>query len=271
VNWIHNYKSVFPQFLSVIPILFTVVSSLLLLLLVFNIINFQFLVIWFFVGLAVSAVYLKKVNNLYDEATKAKDTFRQYHKLLDKIETAKFTSAILKEKQQAIQRDTQKASQIFSQFSKTLDALDQRNNLLIAIVANGLLLRDLKISFGIEKWIQKYHNQVENWFEDIAFFDAQNSLANFAFNNPEAVYPEIKSADFIIEAKNLGHPLIKLEERVNNDFTINNQNFYIVTGANMAGKSTFLRTVSISIIMANIGLPVCAETFEYTPIKLITG
>ena len=271
VNWIHNYKSVFPQFLSVIPILFTVVSSLLLLLLVFNIINFQFLVIWFFVGLAVSAVYLKKVNNLYDEATKAKDTFRQYHKLLDKIETAKFTSAILKEKQQAIQRDTQKASQIFSQFSKTLDALDQRNNLLIAIVANGLLLRDLKISFGIEKWIQKYHNQVENWFEDIAFFDAQNSLANFAFNNPEAVYPEIKSADFIIEAKNLGHPLIKLEERVNNDFTINNQNFYIVTGANMAGKSTFLRTVSISIIMANIGLPVCAETFEYTPIKLITS
>ena len=76
------------------------------------------LIIWFFVGLAVSAVYLKKVNNLYDEATKAKDTFRQYHKLLDKIETAKFTSAILKEKQQAIQRDTQKASQIFSQFSK---------------------------------------------------------------------------------------------------------------------------------------------------------
>lgn len=271
VNWIHNYKSVFPQFLSVIPILFTAVSSLLLLLLVFNIINFQFLVIWFFVGLAVSAGYLKKVNNLYNEATKAKDTFRQYHKLLDKIETAKFTSPILKEKQQAIQRDAQKASQIFSQFSKTLDALDQRNNLLIAIVANGLLLRDLKISFSIEKWIQKYHNQVENWFEDIAFFDAQNSLANFAFNNPEAVYPEIQNADFIIQAKNLGHPLIKQEERVNNDFTINNQNFYIVTGANMAGKSTFLRTVSISIVMANIGLPVCAETFDYTPIKLITS
>ncbi len=271
VNWIHNYKPVFPQFLSVIPLLFSGVSLLLVVLLSFNIINFQALVIWFFIGLAFSGLYLKKVNNLYEEATKAKDTFRQYHHLLDKIETAKFTSVILKEKQQAIQRESQKASQIFAQFSKTLDALDQRNNLLIAIVANGLLLRDLKISFKIEKWIQNYQDQVENWFEDIAFFDAQNSLANYAFNNPMAVYPKIQKRSSTINATNLGHPLIRPEERINNNFTIEDQNFYIVTGANMAGKSTFLRTVSISIVMANVGLPVCAESFDYTPIKLITS
>jgi DNA mismatch repair ATPase MutS len=236
-----------------------------------NIINFQALVVWFFVGLGFSGLYLKKVNILYDEATKAKDTFRQYHKLLDKIERAKFTAPILKEKQQAIQRGSQKASQIFAQFSKTLDALDQRNNLLIAIVANGFLLRDLKISVKIENWIKNYHDQVENWFEDIAFFDAQNSLANYAFNHPESVYPEIKNAGFVIKANNLGHPLIKKEERVSNNFTINSQNFYIITGANMAGKSTFLRTISISIVMANVGLPVCAESFKYDPIKLITS
>ena len=271
VSWIHNYKPVFPQFLSVIPLLFSLVSLLLVVLLGFNIINFQALVIWFFVGLTISGFYLKKVNNLYQEATKAKDTFRQYHQLLDKIERAKFNSVILKEKQQAIQRETQKASQIFAQFSKTLDALDQRNNLLIAIVANGLLLRDLKISFKIEKWIQNYKDQVENWFEDIAFFDAQNSLANYAFNHPKAVYPKIQKMDSIISATNLGHPLILPQERISNDFIIKNQNFYIVTGANMAGKSTFLRTVSISIVMANVGLPVCAESFDYAPIKLITS
>ena len=271
VNWIHNYKSVFPQYLSFFPLLFSGISIILIVLLVFNVINFQALVIWFFVGLGISGLYLKRINSLYEEATKAKDTFRQYHKLLDKIETAKFTSSILKEKQEAIQRESQKASQIFAQFSKTLDALDQRNNLLIAIVANGFLLRDLKISFKIEKWIEKYHDQVENWFEDIAFFDAQNSLANYAFNHPKAIYPELKKAGFVINATNLGHPLIKQEERVSNHFTIRNQNFYIITGANMAGKSTFLRTVSISIIMANVGLPVCAETFEYAPIKLITS
>jgi DNA mismatch repair ATPase MutS len=271
VDWIHNYKSVFPKFLSVIPILFSTVSLMLMVLLAFNTINFQVIVIWFFIGLGFSGLYLKKVNSLYEEATKAKDTFRQYHKLLDKIEMANFTSSILKEKQQVIQRESQKASQIFAQFSKILDALDQRNNLLIAIVANGLLLRDLKISVKIEKWIEKYHDQVENWFEDIAFFDAQISLANYAFNHPKAVYPKIRNADFIINASNLGHPLIKQEERISNNFNIKNQNFYIVTGANMAGKSTFLRTVSISIVMANAGLPVCAETYEYVPIKLITS
>ena len=271
VRWIHNYRSVFPRYLSYFPLLFSGISFALIVLLGFGIINFQVLVIWFFIGLGFSGLYLKKVNNLYDEATKAKDTFRQFHKLLDKIEMANFTSSILKEKQQAIQRKSQKASQIFAEFSKTLDALDQRNNLLIAIVANGLLLRDLKISVKIEKWIDKYHDQVENWFEDIAFFDAQNSLANYAFNHPKAVYPEIQNADFVIKATNLAHPLIKQEERISNNFTINNQNFYIVTGANMAGKSTFLRTVSISIIMANAGLPVCADAFEYEPVKLITS
>jgi len=271
VRWIHNYKPVFPKFISFIPLLFSAISFSLIVLLAFNIINFQVPVIWFFAGLVFSGLYLKKVNNLYEEATKAKDTFRQYHHLLDKIETAKFTSLILEEKQQAIQRESQKASQIFAQFSKTLDALDQRNNLLIAIVANGFLLRDLKICFKIEKWIQNYKYQVENWFEDIAFFDAQNTLANYAFNNPKAVYPKLHKRGSIINATNLGHPLIKSEERVNNDFNIKQQNFYIVTGANMAGKSTFLRTVSISIVMANVGLPVFASSFDYAPIKLITS
>ncbi len=64
---------------------------------------------------------------------------------------------------------------------------------------------------------------------------------------------------------------MKVDKRIDNDFTIDDEQFFIVTGANMAGKSTFLRTVSLSIVMANCGLPVCAESFEYSPIKLITS
>ncbi|MFT5214567.1 MAG: DNA mismatch repair ATPase MutS, partial [Patiriisocius sp.] len=69
----------------------------------------------------------------------------------------------------------------------------------------------------------------------------------------------------------LGHPLLKNENRIDNNFTINKEEFFIVTGANMAGKSTFLRTISLSIVMANCGLPVCATSFKYAPIKLITS
>ncbi len=271
IDWIHNYKTVFPSLLSFLPIVFSIISVLMIVLLGMEMLNFQILVVWFFTGLGISVFFLKNVNKLYEKASKAKDTFKQYHKLLDKIESATFTSKILLEKQYSIQGESQKASEIFGQFSKILDALDQRNNILIAIVANGMLLRDLKISNQIEKWIENYHHQVENWFEVIAFFDAENSLANYAYNHPESVYPIIHDKENTIEAKDLGHPLIKQNQRVNNNFLINNQEFYIVTGANMAGKSTFLRTVSLSIVMANMGLPVCAKKFEYAPIKLITS
>ena len=270
-TWIHNYKSAFPKFLSVLPIIFSIISLLIITLVSFSFINFQVLAIWFFIGLGFSGIYLKKVNILYENASKAKDTFKQYHILLDKIETATFKSNILLEKQQIIQSESKKASLIFSEFSKILDALDQRNNLLIGIVTNGLFLRDLKISTNIEKWIKKYHHQVENWFEVIAFFDAQNSLANFYFNHPKYVFPKITTNSKVINSKNLGHVLLNKTQRIDNNFAIDKQQFFIITGANMAGKSTFLRTVSLSIVMANMGLPVCAKNFEYTPIKLITS
>jgi len=270
-DWIHNYKSAFPKFLAFLPLVFSLISLSIIVLIGLNIMNFQAIVIWFFIGLGFSGAYLKKVNFLYKNASKAKDTFKQYHILLDKIETTTFKSKILIEKQQAIQVESKKASLIFSQFSKILDALDQRNNILIAIVANGLFLRDLKNSMNIEKWIKNYHHQVENWFDVISFFDAQNSLANFAFNHPKFIFPIINMDKQVIKSKNLGHVLLKETQRIDNNFTIENQQFFIITGANMAGKSTFLRTVSLSIVMANMGLPACAEEFIYSPIKLITS
>ncbi|NOQ91742.1 MAG: DNA mismatch repair protein MutS, partial [Flavobacteriaceae bacterium] len=271
VAWIHNYEFAFPKFLAFFPLIFLLISMSIIILIGLNIINFQAIVIWFFIGLGFTGAYLKKINILYENASKAKDTFKQYHVLLDQIEMETFHSKILIEKQQAIQVESKKASLIFSQFSKTLDALDQRNNILIAIVANGLFLRDLKISMNIEKWIKNYHHQVENWFEVIAFFDTQNSLANFDFNHPNYVFPKINTTHQVIKSKNLGHVLLNKSQRIDNDFNIKNEQFFIITGANMAGKSTFLRTISLSIVMANMGLPVCAESFEYSPIKLITS
>ena len=169
------------------------------------------------------------------------------------------------------QTEAKKASVIFKEYSKLLDALDQRNNIIIAVLGNGFFLRDLYQVYKIEKWIATYKDKVEQWFKVIAFFDAQNSLANFAFNHPNYVFPEIKTNSNVIKATNLGHTLLKETQRIDNDFIIKNQQFFIITGANMAGKSTFLRTVSLSIVMANVGLPVCAEHFEYSPIKLITS
>ncbi len=271
VDWIHNYKPVFSKLVSFLPILFSIISLILIALVSFQLLSFNILVIWFFIGLGVTSVYFKRVSTIYSDADKAKDTFKQYHKLLQEIETTTLSSAILKEKQEAIQTENKKASAIFASFSKILDALDQRNNLLIAVFGNALFLRDTQQAYKVEQWINSYASNVENWFEVIAFFDAQNSLANVAFNHPNYVFPKINLNKNVILSQQLGHPLLKEKQRIGNDFKIENQQFFIITGANMAGKSTFLRTVSLAIVMANMGLPVCAEKFEYSPIKLITS
>ena len=271
VTWVHDYKSVFPSFLSFLPAVFSIVSLLLIGLVSFELLDSNLLLLWFFVGLGTTGFFFKKVNVIYQDADKAKDTFKQYHKLLNEIESITFNSQILQEKQAAIKTETKKASVIFASFSRILDALDQRNNIFIAVVGNAFFLRDTQQAYKVEQWIKKYSDNVENWFEVIAFFDAQNSLGNLTFNHPEYFFPNINNDENTIKAEMLGHPLLKVAQRIDNNYTIKNQQFFIITGANMAGKSTFLRTVSLAIVMANIGLPVCAKTFEYSPIQLITS
>lgn len=271
IGFFKNYKSVFSKIALSLPISFSIISIIFIVLTFFEILPFNALVIWFFVGLLVTSLFLKKTQNLYDNASKAKDTFRQYYLVLQEIENTSFSSNILKEKQEGIQSENKKASYIFNEFSKALDAFDQRNNLLIASLGNAFFLWELRSAIKVEKWINLYSHTVEQWLDVITFFDAKNSLANFSFNHPNYVFPEIVKDSYIISSKKLGHPLLNSENRIDNDFEIDKNSFLIVTGANMAGKSTFLRTISLSIVMANVGLPVCANSFKYKPVKLITS
>ncbi|GLB50756.1 MutS-related protein [Neptunitalea lumnitzerae] len=223
------------------------------------------------VGLFSTAAYLKKVTALAANTEKARDTFKQYSVLLKAIEEESFSCELLKRKQAAIKESEKLASTIFKDFSKLLDALDSRNNMLGAIFGNGFFLMDLRNSYRIEKWMQQYGAKVSDWFEVVAWFDAYNTLGNFAFNHEAYVYPVLTNDAKCIHAEGLGHPLLNPEKRVDNNLSIDNRQFFIVTGANMAGKSTFLRTVSLHIVMANLGLPVCAVSSKYTPVKLITS
>jgi DNA mismatch repair ATPase MutS len=271
VSWISNYASVLPKYLIKIQIGFSLISLALIGFLSFGFISFSYLIIWFFVGLLISSKFGKKTLQIYTEIDKISDTFRQYHKLLNEIENEEFTSEVLKEKKGIIKSEEKKASSIVKEFSKILNTFDQRNNDVIAILGNGLFLFEIYNACIVEKWIFRYQHSVKDWFEVVAFFDAQNSLANFNFNHPKFVFPEISDKKEIIKSAKLGHPLLKVDKRIDNNFSIDDAQFFIITGANMAGKSTFLRTVSLSIVMANCGLTVCAESFQYSPVKLITS
>lgn len=271
VKWVHSYEQKLPTFLTLFSYIFSAISIVLIGLLSFDVITFSVLLIWFIIGLITTAFFFKNIQELATETTKAKETFNQYHQLLAQIENEEFTNSTLKNKQAKIQQKNKKASTIFKEFSKRLDAFDQRNNIIIAIIGNGLFLWDIRNTIKIENWITTYKSTVEEWFNVVSFFDAQNSLANFVFNKPEYVFPIINNEKSVLNAVNLGHPLLNATKRIDNDFVIDNEEFFIVTGANMAGKSTFLRAVSLAIVMSNNGLPICAEKVKYNPVKLITS
>lgn len=271
-NWLSSYQSSMPSFARFLPMTFTVLSALILVGFGLDLIAGPLLTVWFFLGLGISSVYFRKVTKLYQSASQMTDTFSQYALLLREIENENFQAEELVKAQQEIRTEGKKASAIFKALSGELNSLDQRNNFLFAFIASGFLLWDLRYAYRIEQWMKTYGKLTEKWFDAVAYFDAQGSLANYAFNYPTHLYPSLsEDKSVIITATELGHPLLKDEQRITNDFSIKREDFFIVTGANMAGKSTFLRTVALNIVLANNGLPVCASSFNYSPIKLISS
>ncbi len=271
LKWIQNHQALLPKHILKIVLVFSSFTISIFFGIFFDYLIFSHLVVWIFVGLGISSLFVSKVNKIYDNSSKSRVNIELYYKLLEMIENETYHSRILISMQEKLRRNNKNASLIFQKFSKALDALDQRNNLLFAFIGNSLFLWDLWQAYKIEKWILSYKHYVSECFEIVSFFDAQNSLANFAFNHPNYTFPEITDTDTVIHAKDLGHPLLDIEKRITNDCLINSKTITIVTGSNMAGKSTFLRTVSLSIVMANIGLPVCASEMKYSPVKLITS
>ncbi len=271
IGWLKGHQSFVPKSMKWIPWLVAGISLILLVLSITEEIDIGVFGYWIFCGLGLTGLYLKQINGLALNADKTKATFKQYADLLLHIENATFESELLQQKQRQIQTTDKKASAIFKAFSQHLDALDNRNNLISAIFGNGYLLSDIKNAYKVEQWINTYAEKVEEWFEVVSFFDAFVSFGTYTFNHEDHIFPKLTDDNSIINAKALGHPLLAKEKRVNSDVHIHDQEFFIVTGANMAGKSTFLRTISFHIMMANVGLPVCAESSSYSPVKLITS
>ena len=272
LKWMLNYRAKIQPIFRWLPAVISIGSILVFVAYGFGLISGGLILVWFFVGLIITLFYIGQINKLYQSATQMTETFASYSKLLLEIENKNFTSELLINQQNKIKANEQKASFIFNQLAKDLNSLDQRNNFLFALGGNGFLLWDLKYAFRIERWIEKNAKLATEWFEVIAFFDAFNSLGNYAFNYPHSIYPTLsESENILISADSIGHPLLKEEARVTNDFKLDQLDFFIITGANMAGKSTFLRTVAVNLVLANVGLPVVAKRFEYAPIKLISS
>ena len=154
---------------------------------------------------------------------------------------------------------------------RVMNGFDQRNNILAAIVLNGLYMKELHHLIAIGKWCRKYNLRIGPWVEAVQQMDLLVSMGTFRFNHPDYCWPEF-GKEVLLHTEEAVHPLLRAERKVGNDLTVRKlQDIYIVTGANMAGKSTFLRTIGINWVLALSGNPVCAKKFIFQPMMLFTS
>lgn len=225
-----------------------------------------FLLQLFIVGRRMSDT--SKEHNLISQRLTA---LKKYGDLLTIIEQGKFSSKKIVDISGTLIIGDTSASAAIKSLSKLVSAFDNRLNVLAAFFLEGILLWDIQCMIRLEQWKTKKGQYFSQWLEAIATFDALTSLATFTFNHPGYNFP-LFSKETVIQAKNLGHILIPFGERVVNDFAISSEGEYIIiTGANMAGKSTFLRTVVTNMVLAMAGAPVCADKFSCSPLLIFSS
>lgn len=227
------------------------------------------LVILFF-GLAMSQT--KKIKLFHNSVSKMEKILSTYARLIKQLENYPFEAAELKEISGALTYGNEKTSEAIKKLSLYLGNLDQRYNCLAAFILNTLFLWDIRQTLHIEEWKNLYASRLNKWFDALGKFDALSSVATFAFNHPDYIFPEITDRYFRLTGKQVGHPLMPRESCVKNNISIPDApGFLIITGANMAGKSTYLRTIGVNYLLACTGAPVDAEEFILYPARLVTS
>ncbi len=159
----------------------------------------------------------------------------------------------------------------FAQLEKILKKYDQRGNFLVLCFTDAFLLSDFFLVRRFLKWKNTYMMKMEEWMDILSEWDAMVSMADFRYNHPEATDAEwVESKEIVFEARNLYHPFLGAKA-VKNDFAIQDDNYYIITGANMAGKSTFLRSLGVNYILATAGMPVFADHLRLSRFRLFSS
>ena len=228
-----------------------------------------FLPLWwgifnFFLATFCTHKYIKLVN---EAISKLKDQVRGYVNMASLIEKQSFTAAHLCE----LKANLSGAMASFGQLERILQKIDNRSNEIGIVLFNCFGLLDITIVRHFLRWQRTYEPITDQWIGASSVFDALVSMATFRLNEDEAQEATIiDSSGVSYKARSIYHPFLG-EKAVRNNFDIQNHEYYIITGANMAGKSTFLRTLGVNYILAMNGLPVFAEEMHVSVFRLFTN
>ena len=251
-----------------------------------NMVSVNFALWWVLVQyMVVFFVCKQTLDKIDSNGGKLRHQLIAYAQILRLINRRNFHSELGKEMQESLAD----ALPSFAQLEKILKGYDRRGNFLGLFFTDAFMLSDFFLVRSFLKWKNTYMMKMEEWMHIISEMDAMVSMANFRYNHPEAEEAEfvsgspeadeesvvsenagIGSPEIVFEGKNLYHPFLGAKA-VKNDFTIRDDNYYIITGANMAGKSTFLRSLGVNYILAMAGMPVFADQLKISRFRLFSS
>ncbi len=222
----------------------------------------------FFANFGIAGWYGHRITQIHAAISKNVEALSAFAELFKLVNTESFQVPTL----QQLQSDTAEAHRQLAKLDRIARFFDQRLNVVVYILLTGSMLYDIQCVFWLEQWKLRNQKKLRNWLQAIGELEMLNSLATFQFNHPDYAIPVVTNDAPMIEATDLAHPLIPAHECVSNDFSIGkDKRLYIVTGSNMSGKSTFLRTVGVNLLLARCGAVVCAERFTCSPMDIHTS
>ncbi|SHG22454.1 MutS domain V [Flavobacterium micromati] len=224
----------------------------------------------FVLNLIVLGRFMKRIQFEIANSSNIDKTIAQYSLLLRKIEDETFVSEKLINLQQKLTYKKENASVHFKKLSSLFSSMDTISNLVTAVLFNGTFLYNLHVFKSLIQWKNDHADTLEIWLEVIGELEMLNSLANMAYNNPAYVYPTLND-NFKIDFADLSHPLLNENTRIGNDVRFYPESFMILTGSNMSGKSTFLRSLGINMVLTGMGSPVCASHANVHPLPVLVS
>ena len=249
-----------------------VINSLLMITSLAGWTSFSWLGLSFGIFLVLSFGIIKRATYIQETYGKQLKSLNGYARLIALAKAENWKSAGMQELMERFNLNGQSPIQALQQLSKELDRLDLRNNQFLYVLLEGSIFFQLQEIVRIERWKVRYGQHISEWLETVGELDALCSLGTFAYNHPQYTNPELTEKPFCFLATQMGHPLMPASQCVKNDATIPSRPFFlIITGANMAGKSTYLRTIGVNYLLACIGAPVCCERLKLYPNQLITS
>ncbi len=230
--------------------------------------NLTFLL--FLINLGILITKSKTVREELVPSTKVEVILKHYSLLLELIENQEFHSSKLKTLQKELVSKHTKASTAIHQLSLLFGRMEHVVNIFASPLFNGFLQYHIHVLRGLSRWRENHGVHIQEWLDTLGEFEKLNSLANFSFNNPTYTFPSINTS-YQIQLENLGHPLLTKEKAVTNSINFAESRFFVLTGSNMSGKSTFLRTVGVNMVFAGIGAPVFATEANVHPLPVLVS